>query len=103
MTITSNRKRYPNKYVTLVKRIQETCMDIYELLLDANRLSLQSSKEERGKLQTKAVSACDKLSCYAELSMTLKIIGCDTIIHWQKQINDVKYMTIGWRTKDKNR
>jgi len=36
MQITSNRKRYPAKHVVLVQRIQNICMDIYELLLDAN-------------------------------------------------------------------
>jgi len=47
MTITSNRKRYPVKHLTLVKRIQNCCMDIYEYLLDANRLKLDTSKSER--------------------------------------------------------
>lgn len=103
MTITSNRKRYPNKYVTLVKRIQNTCMNIYEFLLDANRLNIEISKLERYELQTKAITACDKLSCYAELSLNLNIVGSDTITHWQKLINDVKYMSISWRSKDKTR
>lgn len=103
MTITSNRKRYPVKYVTLVKRIQNTCMNIYEHLLDANRLNLEHSKNERLELQTKAITACDKLSCYAELSMNLNLIGNNTVIYWIKQINDVKYMAIGWRSKDETR
>ncbi len=40
MTVTSNRKRYPIKYIQLVKRIQNKSMDIYEFLLEANRLNL---------------------------------------------------------------
>ena len=103
MTITSNRKRYPVKHITLVKRIQNRCMDVYENLLDANRLKLDTSKFERQELQTKAISCCDKLSCYVELSMKLKLIGSDTASFWQKQINDVKYMSIAWRSKDKIR
>ncbi len=103
MTITSNRKRYPVKHITLVKRIQNTCMNIYELLLDANRLNLNESKCERLELQTKAITACDKLSCYAELSMNLNLINGDTVAYWIKQINDIKYMTISWRNKDKTR
>lgn len=103
MTITSNRKRYPIKYITLVKRIQNTCMDIYEFLLDANRLNIDISKKDRCELQTKAITACDKLSCYAELSLNLNIVGSETITHWQKLINDVKYMSISWRSKDKTR
>lgn len=103
MTITSNRKRYPVKHLTLVKRIQNRCMDIYEYLLDANRLKLDTSKSERQEMQTKAISCCDKLSCYVELSMNLNLIGTDTVSHWQKQIDDIKYMTIAWRSKDLNR
>lgn len=55
MTITSNRKRYPVKHLTLVKRIQNCCMDIYEYLLDANRLKLDTSKSERQELHTMGV------------------------------------------------
>lgn len=103
MTITSNRKRFPVKHSILIKRIQNRCMDIYECLLDANRLKLETSKLERQELQTKAISNCDKLSCYVELAMGLNLIGSDTVSHWQKQIGDIKYMTISWRTKDKQR
>ncbi len=103
MTVTSNRKRYPIKYIQLIKRIQNKSMDIYEFLLEANRLNVTSSKSERLELQTKAITSCDKLSCFVELSMNLNIIGDKTVESWQKQINDIKYMTIAWRQKDKVR
>ena len=66
--ITSNRKRYPTKYIQLIKRIQDKSMDIYEFIFDANRLDLNTEKEKRTKLQTKAISSCDKLSCFIEMS-----------------------------------
>ena len=103
MTVTSNRKRYPVKYIQLIKRIQNKSMDIYEFLIDANRLNINTYKAERLELQTKAITSCDKLSCYIELSMNLKRIGSDTVDYWQKQIDDIKYMTIAWREKDKKR
>lgn len=103
MTITSNRKRYPVKYIQLVKRIQDKSMDIYEFLLDANRLNINTAKIERLELQTKAITTCDKLSCLIELSMELNLIGSNTVVNLQKQIEDVKYMTIVWREKDKKR
>lgn len=103
MTITSNRKRYPSKYIQLVKKIQDKSMDIYEFLLDANTLNIDTSKQERLELQTKAITSCDKLSCFIELSMNLNLVGSDTVTHWQKQVNDVKYMAIAWREKDKKR
>lgn len=101
--ITSNRKRYPVKYIQLIKRIQNKSMDIYEFILDANRLNLSISKRERIELQTKAITSCDKLSCFIEMSLNLNLVGTDTVAFWQKQIDDVKYMTIAWREKDKKR
>lgn len=103
MTITSNRKRYPSKYIQLVKKIQDKSMDIYEFILDANTINVNTSKLERIELQTKAITSCDKLSCFIELSMNLNLVGSDTVDYWQKKINDVKYMAIAWREKDKKR
>lgn len=101
--ITSNRKRYPVKYIQLVKRIQNKSMDIYEFLLEANRLSITTSKKDRLELQTRAITSCDILSCLVEMSLDMNIIGTNNVVYWQKQIDDVKYMTIAWREKDKTR
>lgn len=103
LTITSNRKRYPVKHLILIRRIQERCMDIYENLLNANRLHVVNFKQERLNLQTKAISCCDQLSSYVEISMKMNLIGMKTVEYWQKQIEDVKYMTIAWRSKDQKR
>lgn len=102
-SVTSNRKRYPVKYLQLIKRIQNLSMDIYEYIFDANRLDVVKEKNERLKLQTKAISTCDKLSKFVEMSMKLNLIGTDTVSSWQSKICDVKYMTIRWREKDKKR
>ena len=101
--VTSNRERYPAKYLQLIKRIQNISMDIYEFLLEANRTQLITSKAERLELQTRAITACDKLSRMIEMSLNLKLIDSDTLEHWQDQINDIKYMTIAWRDKDRRR
>lgn len=102
LTVTSNKKRYPSKYMSLIRRIQEVCMDIYEFLMEANRTSL-NEMDVRNMLQTRAITACDKLSCYAEISLNLSLIGTDTADFWEGKIGDVKYMTIAWRSKDKER
>lgn len=103
--ITSNRKRYPHKFIILIQKIQSTSLNIYDSLMRANRLQLQlnTEKEERLKLQTEAVTLCDELSCYVQISMDLNLIGSDTVENWQKKISDIKYMTIAWRSKDKAR
>lgn len=101
--ITSKRDRYPAKYKVLVERIQNECMNIYCYLMNANRLQLDNAKSERLELQTKAIGSCDKLSCYAELSMNLNLISSNIVEQWQKKISEIKYMTIGWRKKDRLR
>ena len=100
---TSNNKRYPRKYVVLVQEIQKTCMNIYKMLMYANRLSLknEAEKNQRVALQTKIICICDELSCFVQLSMELNLIGANTVEYWQKKISDIKYMTMAWRTRDK--
>ena len=100
-TVTSNRKRYPMKYIQLIKRIQNISMDIYESLLEANRIKIEENGKDRIFLQSKAITGCDKLSRLIEMSMSLNIIGSDTTEFWQTKINDVKYMSLSWRKKDK--
>lgn len=78
-SVTSNRKRYPVKYLQLIKRIQNLSMDIYEYIFDANRLDVVNEKNERLKLQTKTIYTCDKLSKFVEMSMKLNLIGTDTV------------------------
>lgn len=104
-TVTGNHKRYPRKYLILVQEIQQKCMEVYKELMYANRLQLGTSeeKEERIKSQTKAILDCDELSCFIQISYELNLIGSNTLEFWQKQISDIKYMTIAWRSKDKKR
>ena len=103
--VTSNHKRYPKKFLILVQKIQSTCLEIYDSLMRANGLQLQlnTEKVERLKIQTEAITLCDELSCFIQLSMDLNLIGTDTVEYWQKKISDIKYMTIAWRSKDKAR
>ena len=61
-------------------------MDIYEFLLEVNRSNFISSKSEKLELQTKAIIACDKLSCFVELSMNLNIIDSNTVENWQNKL-----------------
>lgn len=103
MRITSNRKRYPVKYITLVQRIQNRCMDIYDNLTLANSFDIKKHREQRLHLQMQAVSYCNQLSCYIELSMNLNVVGSNTVGYWQRLVSDVLYLTIAWNNRDKAR
>lgn len=102
--LTSNCNRYPKKYrFSLVDRMQIKAMNIYESLLEANRTDLSLFKKERAELQTKAITHCDELLFYIELSQKLNIINVKSMEYWSKMVCDIKHMAIAWRSRDRKR
>ena len=100
--LTSNCNRYPKKYRhSLVDRIQIRSMDLYETLLEANRIHNVTHKRERCEMITKAVTLCDELLFYIELSMNMELLNDKSAGYWSKMVQDVKYMAIAWRTKER--
>lgn len=100
--LTSNSNRYPKKYRhSLCDRIQLRSMDLYETLLEANRINNVTHKRERCEMITRAVTLCDKLLFYIELSMLMELLNPKSAEYWSKMVQDVKYMSIAWRTKER--
>lgn len=101
--LTSNCDKFPKKYrFTVSDRMQRVSMDIYEFLLDANRTPLTNAERREG-LQSEAVNSCDKLLFYINMCVKLRIISMSSAEFWSKLVSDIKYMTIGWKTKDEER
>ena len=104
LRITSNANRYPKKFrFSLVDKMQNKSMEIYEVLFEANRTDIRDYKRERLELQTKAITYCDELLFYIEMSFELNIINSDSMAYWSKMVSDIKHMAIAWRTKDRKR
>ena len=104
LVLTSNANRYPKKYrFSLVDKMQNKCLNIYEALFEANRTDIRDFKRQRLELQTNAITYCDELLFYIELSHELNIINEKSMGYWSKMISDIKHMAIAWRTKDRNR
>ncbi|MBQ4560247.1 MAG: four helix bundle protein [Tyzzerella sp.] len=104
LRVTSNCNRYPKKWrFSLVDKMQNKALEIYEKLHEANRTDLKAYKRERLELQTKAITYCDQLLFYIEMSHKLEIISQKSMQYWSKMVCDIKHMTIGWRTKDRER
>ena len=100
--LTSNSNRYPKKYRhSLCDRIQLRSLDLYETLLEANRINNVTHKWERCEMITRAVTLCDKILFYIELSMMLELLNPKSAEYWSKMVQDVKYMSIAWRTKER--
>lgn len=100
--LTSNCNRYPKKCRhSLVDRIQLKSLDIYETLTEANRINNATHKRERCEMITKAITFCDELLFYIELSMELNLLNNKSTEYWSKMVSDVKYMSLAWRTKER--
>ena len=100
--LTSNCNRYPKKFRhSLVDRIQIKSLDIYETLLEANRINNVTHKRERCEMITRAITQCDEMLFYIELSMSLELLKDNSAAYWSKMVQDVKYMSIAWRNKER--
>ena len=100
--LTSNCNRYPKKYRhSLVDRIQLKSLDLHDTLLEANRISNVTNKWERCDMITKAVTICDEMLFYIELSMMLALLTDKSAEYWSQMVRDVKYMSLAWRTKER--
>lgn len=104
LRITSNCNRYPKKWrFSLVDKMQNKALEIYEYLHEANRTDLRCYAGERSELQTKAITHCDELLFYIEMSHELGLINVNSMEYWSKMVTDIKRMSIAWRSKDKER
>lgn len=100
--LTSNCNRYPKKYRhSLVDRIQIKSLEVYETLLESNRINNVIHKHQRCESITRAITLCDELLFYIELSMNLELLSDKSAAYWSKMVQDVKYMSIAWRTKER--
>jgi len=99
--ITSNSDRYPKKYRhSLGDKIQIKCLDIFDTLLEANRIDNRRNKAERCEAITKAIAYCDELLFYIELSMEIKLLSDKSAEYWSGLVKDVKHLSIAWRTSE---
>ena len=99
--LTSNCNRYPKKFRhSLVDQIQKKSLDIHDTLLEANSINNVTQKVRRCETITKAITYCNQLLFYIELSMNLAILSGGSAEYWSKMVSDVKYMAIAWRSRE---
>ena len=100
--ITSNCDRYPKKFRhSLVDRMQLKSMDIYEALMEANRINNVTHKALRCETITKGITYCDELLFFIELSMGLGLLNDKSAAYWSKLVSDVKFMSLAWRKRER--
>lgn len=100
--LTSNNNRYPKKYRhSLVDEMQKKSLQIHNTLFEANRINNVTRKFERLEMISNAITYCDELLFYIELSMNIGLLADNSNAYWSKMVCDVKYMAIAWRTKER--
>ena len=100
---TSRKDRFPIKYRTIIFERQTNSLNIYKMLLTANKLPICGNGSERQLLQLKAVALCDDLSGLIELANKLTIISIDKMGKWQAYLTPVKNMILAWIKSDSKR
>lgn len=95
----TNEKRFPKKFrFTLVNRLNNISIEIFENILEANELStkdIQESKERKSR-QKKALTLCKMMLFLVELSFENKLISEKQCEKWTKHVLDVKFLTAKW-------
>lgn len=102
--LTINTNRYPKKLRhSLVDKLQIKSIEIYETLFEANRINNATNKNERCEAITKAITYCDELNFFIELSIELALLSAGSAGYWSRLVSDVKNMAIAWRKSERAR
>lgn len=103
-TMTSE-KRFPKKHFKMVQRLQDSAIDIYEYIQEANELDLADPQEfrERRYDQKKALTKCKTVLFLIEISFENGLISKDQCEAWTNYVVEVKRMAASWRKKDRER
>lgn len=97
--LTNNQSRFPKKIrYTLVQRLQDKSMNIYETLIAANACDTNyaSGRQKRRELQIQVITDCKSMLFFVEYSMKQHYITPESCAYWSKLICDVKNMTGAW-------
>ena len=100
LNLTDNKNHFPKKIrFTIVNRIQERVLSIYEKLLEANEIfpiRNETDRIRRLELQRAALTDCKMLLFYIELSRKRGYIDKGSFEYWTKKTLDVKFMSAAW-------
>ena len=102
----TTEKRFPKKYrFTVVNRLHDLTLDIFQLIQEANELEIADPQEyqERNYNQRKAMTKCKTVLFLLELSKEKGLISDSQCAAWTKAVCDVKFMTAAWYKQDRQR
>lgn len=97
--MTTSRQHYPVKYRRMADKLQETSLNIFEYLYDANSIKIDTAqhKEKKFDLQTSTITECNKLLSMIRYSIHANLISVSVGEQWANLAHDIKFMTLAWR------
>ena len=104
--VMTNDRRFPKKYrFTVVNRLQDLVIDIFQHIQEANELDLSDPQEfrERRYEQKKALTKCKTVLFLIEISFENNLISKEQCETWTNYVVEVKRMAASWRKKDRER
>lgn len=96
----TSERRFPKKYrFTIVNRLHDLTLDIFQHIQEANELDLTDPQEyrERRYEQKKALTECKTVLFLIELSFEKELISSEQCAEWTRHVMNVKNMTAKWR------
>ena len=102
----TSERRFPKKYrFTIVNRLHDLTLDIFQHIQEANELDLTDPQEyrERRYEQKKALTECKTALFLIELSFEKELISSEQCAEWTRHVMNVKNMTAKWRKQDRER
>ena len=102
----TSERRFPKKYrFTIVNRLHDLTLDIFQHIQEANELDLTDPQEyrERRYEQQKALTECKTGLFLIELSFEQELISSEQCAEWTRHVMNVKNMTAKWRKQDRER
>ncbi len=102
----TNDRRFPKKYrFTVVNRLQNLVIDIFQHIQEANDLDLSDPQDfrERRDDQKRALTKCKTVLFLIEISFENGLISKDQCEAWTNYVVEVKRMAASWRKKDRER
>ena len=102
----TNDRRFPKKYrFTIVNRLHDLTIDIFQHIQEANELDLSDPQEfrERRYEQKRALTKCKTVLFLIEISFENHLISKEQCEAWTNYVVEVKRMAASWRKKDRER
>ena len=101
----TSARRFPKRFADLVRRMNDTALEILERVQEANELDLADPAEarERRYHQRKSMTKCKTMLFFIEQARESDLISKEQCEEWARKVLDVKRPVATWTKQDRGR